>query len=375
MQQRRCATRRIALPLAILLVLTVFLIWLEFAEGGRKQQAISRRRTKKSRAGVGKDFSEFLLVIGAIMTCVIAPVFFFFLYSLYKDPATPELARACWNAVKSKLLSYLGQSPVVPGSVVDTNNTLASLSTPTAARRRTLYANDSTNYVDMRRDKYGNKTSGASSASRRATTANTRLHSAGDAITERSYLAVPRPSSRHQSRPRRYLDDDQREEPPYYGYAAADRRYRRKGEDLQLHPAPGYMAPYSSGAILPEQSGGGLKLEEDGFSAARGAQPTRWREYGGNGRDHTLPAKDVRFLGENEARSSEPRRRVEWDPYPDDDDDDVGKELQGNPTVDDHMGRGVYKSTQSKRTVARSKRARAMRSSLAGKTNGGRQYL
>ncbi|CAN0405888.1 unnamed protein product [Ectocarpus sp. 12 AP-2014] len=375
MQQRRCATRRVALPLAILLVLTVFLIWLEFAEGGRKQQAISRRRTKKSRVGVGKDFSEFLLVIGAIMTCVIAPVFFFFLHSIYKDPATPELARACWNAVKSKLLSYLGQPPVVPGSVVDTNNTLTSLSTPTAARRRTLYSNDSTNYVDMRRDENGNKTPGASWASRQATTANTQLYSAGDAITERSYLAVPKPSTRDQSRPRRYLDDDQKEESPYYGYAAADRRYRRKGEDLQWHPAPGYMAPYSSGAILPEHSGGDPNLEEDAFPSARGAQPTRWREYVGNGRDRTLPAKDARFLGEKEARSSEPRRRVEWNPYPDDDDDDVGKELQGKPTVDDHMGRGVYKSTQSKRTVVRSKRARAIRSSLAGKTNGGRQSL
>ncbi|CAN0548359.1 unnamed protein product, partial [Ectocarpus sp. 8 AP-2014] len=103
------------------------------------------------------------------------------------------------------------------------------------------------------------------------------------------------------------------------------------------------MAPYSSGAILPEQSGGGLKLEENAFSAARGAQLTRWREYGGNGGDRTLPAKGVRFLGENEARSSETRRKVEWDPYPDDDDDDDGKELQGKATVDDSMGRGVYK--------------------------------
>ncbi|CAN0332151.1 unnamed protein product, partial [Ectocarpus sp. 13 AM-2016] len=292
-----------------------------------------------------------------------------------KDPATPELARACWNAVKSKLLSYLGQPPVVPGSVVDTNNTLTSLSTLTAARRRTFYSDDSTNYVDMRRDENGNKTLGASSASRQVTTAETQQHCAGDAITERSYLAVPRPSTRDQSWPRRYLDDDQKEESPYYGYAAVDRRHRQKGEDLPWHPAPGYMAPYFSREILPAHSGGDLNLEEDAFPAARGAQPTRWREYGGNGRDHTLPAKDARFLGENEARSSEPRRRVEWNPYPDDDDDDVGKELQGNPTVDDHVGRGVYKSTQSKRTVARSKRARGIRSSLAGKTNGGRQSL
>ncbi|CAM9127135.1 unnamed protein product [Ectocarpus fasciculatus] len=374
MQQRRCATRRIALPLAFLLVLTVFLTCLEFAEGGRKQQAISRQRTKKSRAGVGKDFSEFLLVIGAIMTCVIAPVFFFFLHSIYKDPASPELARACWNAVKSKLLSYLGQPPVIPGSAVDTNNTLTSLSTPRAGRRRTPYANDSTDYVDMCRGENGNsETPGASSASRRAPAANTQLHSAGNAITDRSYLAVPRPSSRDRSRPRRYLDDDQREEAPYYGYAAAERRYHRKGEDVQWQPAPGYMSRYSSGAILPNQSGRGLKLEEDEFSAARGAQPPRWREFGGNGGDHTLPARGVRFLGENEARSSEPRRRVEWDPYPDDDDDDgVRKELH-KPTVDDRMGRGVYKSTQSKRTAAR--KARAVKGSMAGKTNGGRESL
>lgn len=45
---------------------------------------LHRRRTRKSRARVGKDFSEFLVVIGAIMTCVIAPVLTFFLHSLYK---------------------------------------------------------------------------------------------------------------------------------------------------------------------------------------------------------------------------------------------------------------------------------------------------
>ena len=38
----------------------------------------------KSRARSGKDFSEFLLVIGVVMACVIMPVFFFFLHSLYK---------------------------------------------------------------------------------------------------------------------------------------------------------------------------------------------------------------------------------------------------------------------------------------------------
>lgn len=55
-----------------------------------------RRRIKKSRAGVGKDFSEFVLVIGVIMTCVIAPVFAFFLHSIYKvqnHPTCPVCAK------------------------------------------------------------------------------------------------------------------------------------------------------------------------------------------------------------------------------------------------------------------------------------------
>lgn len=41
---------------------------------------------------MGKDFSEFLLVIGAIVTCVIAPVFAFFLHSIYKVPGPLHLS-------------------------------------------------------------------------------------------------------------------------------------------------------------------------------------------------------------------------------------------------------------------------------------------
>ena len=43
----------------------------------------------KSRAGSGKDFSEFLLVIGGVMACVITPVFVVFLHSLYKVHLSP----------------------------------------------------------------------------------------------------------------------------------------------------------------------------------------------------------------------------------------------------------------------------------------------
>lgn len=44
----------------------------------------SRQHARASRREVGRDFSEFLFVMAAIMTCVIAPVFVFFLHSLYK---------------------------------------------------------------------------------------------------------------------------------------------------------------------------------------------------------------------------------------------------------------------------------------------------
>ncbi|CAM9555152.1 unnamed protein product, partial [Hapterophycus canaliculatus] len=134
-------TRRRAV-LSVYLILIFSLILLEDTEGARKQtkpRFASEGRTKKSRAGVGKDFSEFLLVIGAIMTCVIGPVFLFFLHSIYKDPAVPELARAGWKVVRDKLFSYLGgQQPTVPGSspVIESNDVHTSSSAMRTARRR-----------------------------------------------------------------------------------------------------------------------------------------------------------------------------------------------------------------------------------------------
>lgn len=57
-----------------------------------------RRRNMKSRAGSGKDFSEFLLVIGGVVACVITPVFAVFLHSLYKVRLSTAAVVSPWEA-------------------------------------------------------------------------------------------------------------------------------------------------------------------------------------------------------------------------------------------------------------------------------------
>lgn len=81
---------------------------------------VCRRRTKKSRAGVGKDFSEFLLVIGAIMTCVIAPVFFFFLHSIYKVRSLPVDAGNLHSRSNQHRIDVDGRPAHVQTTKIDT---------------------------------------------------------------------------------------------------------------------------------------------------------------------------------------------------------------------------------------------------------------
>ena len=50
------------------------------------------------------------------------PILVMFFYSLYRDPATPEIARALWIALKKKCVGYLGR----PEDVDLENNRTAS---------------------------------------------------------------------------------------------------------------------------------------------------------------------------------------------------------------------------------------------------------
>ena len=72
----------------------------------------------KSRAGSGKDFSEFLLVIGGVMACVITPVFVVFLHSIYKvhlylQLSIYQLTVSPWELIRSVGLISISLPPVI----------------------------------------------------------------------------------------------------------------------------------------------------------------------------------------------------------------------------------------------------------------------
>jgi hypothetical protein len=44
-----------------------------------------------------------------VFVFMFAPVLIMFTWSVYKDPATPQIGRALWNAGKKKTMGYLGK--------------------------------------------------------------------------------------------------------------------------------------------------------------------------------------------------------------------------------------------------------------------------
>eukprot|EP00752_Nemacystus_decipiens_P007445 g6654.t1 len=321
---------------ALLALLFMTMILLEVVDGSQKQAKPRRRRIKKSRAGVGKDFSEFLLVIGAIMTCVIAPVFAFFLHSIYKDPASPELARACWRAVKDKLLSYLGgQQPALRESSLDRDNAASGPSSLRRAGRRrkinTVDDNNSSNEATFwPSDKFT-----ASQITRPATIGTTAM--------DRLYA----------------VDDDRTKHTTGNtgNVRFGDRDYLQEKELSERRPDSAAMAPHSSGALFPPwKAGGGAGIRPGARHEA--ASPPRWWREGGS-----RAAPSVRragFLGGREEYDfGSSGRGVEWDPYPDvsyDDEDD-----EHEPAGRASESRSVHKSARSKRRMSRSKRSRAVK--------------
>eukprot|EP00903_Cladosiphon_okamuranus_P008279 g7968.t1 len=328
---------------ALLALLFIMMTLLEVVEGSPKQAKPRRRRIKKSRAGVGKDFSEFLLVIGAIMTCVIAPVFAFFLHSIYKDPAAPELARACLKAIKEKLLSYLGgQQPAMPDSSVDRSNSATDASSVLRAtsRRRKISTIDPGNEAAFWAADRG--------AERRS---STLLPPSISRTTTTDRLQHPRRHAENES----WTQD-------------FPRNYPREKELSERRADPATMAPHSSGALLPPWRVGRGAGSRAGANREAAGAPKWWREGGGSSR---APSRSRRkgFLSESEEEYVfGPGTGMEWGPYP-----DIG---HGNEYDEQEVTgrgsetRGVYKSAWSKRRMSRSKRTRGVKGSALGDSGG-----
>ena len=93
------------------LLLFIFTLFNSFAltEGKRKTSKQKKgRRVDSSVDAQDRMYSTFRLVRNTYML-VLLPVVIFFFWSLYKDPAVPQIAKAVWLIAKKKLNSHLGK--------------------------------------------------------------------------------------------------------------------------------------------------------------------------------------------------------------------------------------------------------------------------
>eukprot|EP00520_Triparma_pacifica_P003428 CAMPEP_0118640118 /NCGR_PEP_ID=MMETSP0785-20121206/4584_1 /TAXON_ID=91992 /ORGANISM="Bolidomonas pacifica, Strain CCMP 1866" /LENGTH=113 /DNA_ID=CAMNT_0006531487 /DNA_START=85 /DNA_END=426 /DNA_ORIENTATION=+ len=71
------------------------------------------RRRKKSGKKEAADGSNSMTRVGTTLKITYAllflPILITFFYSLYRDPATPQIMKALWNIAKKKSMGYLGR--------------------------------------------------------------------------------------------------------------------------------------------------------------------------------------------------------------------------------------------------------------------------
>ena len=69
------------------------------------------KKTRRSRYGKDQlDYSTPLIIIGVLIFIIFAPVLIMFFITVYKDPASPDVARAIWFWFKDKTTGYLSVS-------------------------------------------------------------------------------------------------------------------------------------------------------------------------------------------------------------------------------------------------------------------------
>lgn len=310
-----------------------------------------------------------------------------------QDPASPELARACWQAVKRKLFSYLGaKQPVAPDSSTGrSSRKLASSSalSPASRRRR---RNNSVMNANSNDSEDSNADDDASWAWRQGVTTTARALPPTRSITttDQSYPAhLMGESSRGQHyQPSRGVHF-QKQERDYDDYASYGRRKHGPKEEVQQRhrQTTTTMAPHSSGALVPPlwEAARPRGVDGRGITAAAGTEfgvesrpglPMRRRDLDGGSSSHVVATStqeaSAGFSGGMVAHSSSFGSyggMVEWDPYPDDDyddDDDDDDDLNDNTNGRyrrDELGelvghgrhgskaasRGVYENAQRRR--------------------------
>ena len=72
----------------------------------KRKQSRGRRRYLREKF----DFTLEFRVLGLLLFAIFAPAIIGFIYTVYKDPASPEIAKSLWKYLKTQTTSYLSGS-------------------------------------------------------------------------------------------------------------------------------------------------------------------------------------------------------------------------------------------------------------------------
>lgn len=90
----------------LMMLISLVIILIDDVDGAKK-----RKRGRRSRYGSREDqnYAAPLYFLLFLLFCIFAPVVCMFAYSVYKDPATPDVMKAVWKFLKERSTGYLSR--------------------------------------------------------------------------------------------------------------------------------------------------------------------------------------------------------------------------------------------------------------------------
>lgn len=75
------------------------------------KKSTNRRRKGDltGRGGGASKLSRFLTAIKLTYVIMFLPILLIFFWSVFRDPASPQILKACWGILKKKAVGYLGR--------------------------------------------------------------------------------------------------------------------------------------------------------------------------------------------------------------------------------------------------------------------------
>ncbi|GMH57109.1 hypothetical protein TrRE_jg2395 [Triparma retinervis] len=88
------------------LQIAIIFLWIDGVGGAKIKK---RKKNSRDNNPSGSSVGRVATTLKITYTILFLPILFTFFYSLYRDPATPQIARSLWNIAKKKSMGYLGR--------------------------------------------------------------------------------------------------------------------------------------------------------------------------------------------------------------------------------------------------------------------------